>query len=358
MRAALLVGLSVCGAAALGADVRVQDISRLQGQRTNRLMGYGLVVGLPGTGDGEKYLPTMRALTRMHERYHAPIFTLDEVKGNRSVALVTVEAVIPEHGAREGQAVDVVVSAVGAAKDLRGGQLLTTPLQFAMFDERDPATQYILALASGAVHIPDERAPTRGVVRGGAVLEENFLYTFIQDGTITLVLDDTHAGWPWAHMVARAINHEMTQPAVAEVERVQPRARGDVATAIGPKNVVVQIPNWELSNPARFISAVEETVLFELPKQAALVTINRTTGHVAYTAGVTVSPTVLQIPGVGSLRIGKTADENGKAIAPRPVGFDELFETFATIQVAPEQMIQAIEHLHKTGTLHAQLQYE
>ena len=215
-------------------EIRVQDITRLQGQRTNKLMGYGLVVGLPGTGDGEKYLPTMRTLAAVHARYHAPILADADVKRNRSVALVSVEAGIPEHGAREGQAIDVVVSAIGVAKSLRGGQLLTTPLQYALFDPNDPSTQAILALAGGAVGVPDDKNPARGVVRDGAVLEADFIYTFITDGRITLVLDEGHAEWSWAHMVARAINHEVSNPMLNLAARDEPRtASADLAVATG-----------------------------------------------------------------------------------------------------------------------------
>jgi flagellar P-ring protein FlgI len=347
---------------AWATDVRVQDIARLQGQRTNKLMGYGLVVGLPGTGDGEKYLPTMRALARVHERYHSPILADADVKGNRSVALVVVEATIPEQGAREGQALDIVVAAVGTAKSLRGGQLLTTPLQYVMFDEKDPTTQSILGLASGALLVPDEKTPTRAIVRSGAVLEEDFLYTFVQDGCITIVLDDTHAGWTWAHLVARAVNHELsTRPAggtLTETPSEPTPTANDLAVAISPRNVLVHLPPYEGSNPARFISRVEQTALFELPEPIAVVTINRITKNVSFTASVRVSPTVLQIPGVGTVRIGKPADDPNQPASTAPIGFDELFTTLSTIKATPDQIIDAIEHLHESGVLHAQVQYK
>lgn len=359
---ALLLAALVPAAA---AEVRIQDIARLQGQRTNRLMGYGLVVGLNGTGDGEKYAPTMRALMRLHQRYHAPILTADDIKGNKSVALVAVEAVIPEFGAREGQTVDVTITAVGSAKSLAGGQLLTTPLQFAMFDEKDAQTQYILALAGGAVTLPDLQTPTRGVIRQGATLEEDFFYAFIENDAITLVLNDTHAGWTWAHMVARAINHELVNPMAQQLQegggRGEAVAMTPPAEALGPKNIRVRIPVYELGNPANYISRVLQTTLFMLPQPVARVTINRTSRNVAFTGNVTVSPTVLQIPTLGTVLIGqKTAGEEGagEKAAIGPVEFNELLDTLAAIRVTPDQLIDAIEHLHRSGALHAQLQYE
>jgi len=371
----VLTGLLGLAVAAPAGEVRVQDVARLQGQRTNKLMGYGLVVGLAGTGDGEKYAATMRALMRLHQRFHAPAVSDADLKGNRSVALVVVEATIPEYGARSGQSVDVVVSVLGAAKGLKGGQLLSTPLQYALFDENDPATQVIYAIAQGPLEVPDEKNPTRAIIRGGATLEEDCIYSFIADGAITLVLDDSHAGWAWAHMLARAVNHELAAP--AGVGRAADASAEEPAVALGPKEVRVRIPTYEWDQPAGFVSRVLQTPLFMLPPQPARVIINRTTRNISFTGAVTVSPTVLQLPGLGSIVVGRPAAPDGApgdrtapaAGSPPPapaagsgrgevVGFAELLEALAAIKASPTQMVDAVEHLHKTGSLHAQLQYE
>ncbi len=364
LTAALLTTLLVAGPALAG--IRAQDIARLQGQRTNKLMGYGLVVGLNGTGDGDKYAATMRALAALHTRYHAPVLHGTDLSGNGSVAIVAVEATVPEYGAREGEALDVVVSTIGRAKSLAGGQLLTTPLQYAMFDARDAATQQIFALAGGRLELPDIETPTRAVIRAGATLEADFFYTFIDGQYITLVLDDAHAGWPWAQMLARAINHaegELAPRAADAEQRGRQVVFTEIATALGPKNVRVRIPTPELARPAGFISRVLQTELFMLPEQQARVTINRTTRNVSFTGTVTISPTILQIPGFGTVSIGGAADGPAGAAAPNApqvggVEFQQLVQTLAALQVTPDQMITAIEHLHRTGTLHAQLRYE
>ncbi len=371
----VLTGLLGLAVAAPAGEVRVQDVARLQGQRTNKLMGYGLVVGLAGTGDGEKYAATMRALMRLHQRFHAPAVSDADLKGNRSVALVVVEATIPEYGARSGQSVDVVVSVLGAAKGLKGGQLLSTPLQYALFDENDPATQVIYAIAQGPLEVPDEKNPTRAIIRGGATLEEDCIYSFIADGAITLVLDDSHAGWAWAHLLARAVNHELAAPAGAG--RAADASAEEPAVALGPKEVRVRIPTYERDQPAGFVSRVLQTPLFMLPPQPARVIINRTTRNISFTGAVTVSPTVLQLPGLGSIVVGRPAAPDGvpgdrtppaagsPPAAPAAgsgrgevVGFAELLEALAAIKASPAQMVDAVEHLHKTGSLHAQLQYE
>jgi flagellar P-ring protein precursor FlgI len=362
-----LIALLGVAVAAGAGDVRVQDIAQLQGQRTNKLMGYGLVVGLSGTGDGEKYASTMRALMALHRRYNAPVLSELEFKGNNSVALVTVEVTIPEYGAREGETLHVVVASIGKAKSLAGGQLLTTPLQFALFDPSDPATQQIFALAGGKVELTDKTVPTRGIIRAGATLEADCFYSFVENQCITLVLNEAHAGWPWAQMVARAINHAEGEPGAADSPDAGPGhtlAESDVAEALGPKNVRVRIPAAELARPASFISRVLETQLFMLPEQRACVVINRTSKSISFTGTVTISPTVLQIPGYGTVSIGAGRDTGGGGVVgidPQKAGsvaFQELLTTLSAIKVTPEQMIEAIEHLHKTGTLHAQLRYE
>jgi flagellar P-ring protein precursor FlgI len=360
-----LAVVALTAAAQALAEVRVQDIARLQGQRTNKLLGYGLVVGLKGTGDGGKEADTMRALMAIHRKFHQPVLSPDELKNANNVALVTVEAVVPEYGAREGQTVDVVVSAF-KAKSLAGGQLLTTPLQFALFDENDPATQQILAVAGGRVDIPDIDVPTRGIIRDGCTLEADFFYNFILNNSITLVLDDEHAGFPWAGLVARAVNHELRNPAALdprEARQGQVVLTPDFAEVVGPKNIRVRIPPYELARPAGFISRVVQTHVFLTPRTPARVCINRTTGHVSFTGTVTIAPTVLQIPGLGTLAVtgsqqnrragGQAADAEGA----ESVEFQELLNTFSKLQLAPEQTVAAIEHLYHTGTLHAQLIY-
>ncbi|MFQ5806194.1 MAG: flagellar basal body P-ring protein FlgI [Phycisphaerae bacterium] len=348
------------------AEVRVQDIARLQGQRINQLMGYGLVVGLDGTGDGGKEEHTMRALMAIHRKFHQPVLSSEELKNADNVALVAVEVTIPEFGAREGQRLDVVVSAF-KAKSLAGGQLLTTPLQFALFDEDDPETQQILAFAGGRIDIPDPGAPARGIIRNGCTLEADFFYNFILDGYITLVLDDEHAGFQWAQLVARAISHELKNPAMKSPVRPNRLGRAavapDFAEAIGPKNVRVRVPPYELPRPAGFISRVLQTHVFMTPQTPARVCINHTTGHVSFTGSVTISPTVLQLPGLGTVAVGggpPVGASGGRAAGTKNSGgveFQELLNTLSKLQLAPEQMVEAIEHLHHTGTLHAQLVY-
>lgn len=355
----------VAGSAALVAEVRVQDIATLQGQRTNKLQGFGLVVGLKGTGDGGRNPRTVRALERLHQRYSQPVLDVNDLRQDENVAVVSVEATIPEYGAREGQALDVVVAAFGA-KSLEGGQLLTTPLQYAMFRKDDLATQQILALAGGRLQIPDAKTPTRALIRQGATLEDDFFYNFIEDDAVTLVLHDAQAGYPLAQMVARAINLELANPQAGGVFEQGPQGAlvvvNDLAIAAGPKNVRVRIPSYELASPAGFISRVLQTPLFTLPQQPARVVINRTTKGISFTGTVTIAPTVLQIPGMGTVTVGGGGKDQPTVVGMDSekaggVEFQQLMDTLGALKLSAQQMVDAVEQLHRTGTLHGQLIY-
>lgn len=346
------------------ADIRVQDVARLQGQRTNKLSGWGLVVGLDGTGDGAKSPATLRALMELHKMYHAPVLETKELQANNNVAIVSVEVTIPQFGAREGEAIDAVVSCVGTAKSLRGGRLLTTPLQDSML-----SVPNILALATGRIDSLDPKNGKVGIIRGGCVLEEDFSYGFVQDNTVTLVLNEAKAGYGWGQVVARAINFELQNP--AEEQDASKGTGGRIvveeepAVAINAKCIRVRIPRAEQARPAAFISRVLAARLFATPESPATVVINRTTNQVSFTENVTISPTVLQLPGLGTISVGgdgASAAPTGSIVgldSAKVAGtaFQDLLNTLGKLQLPPEQVVQAVEHLHRTGTLHAQVVY-
>jgi len=356
--AAAVVALAACSL----ADVRVQDVAKLQGQRGNKITGWGLVIGLDGTGDGSKSPATVRALAEVHRIYQSPIIDLADLKANNNVAIVMVEVTIPEFGAREGQTLDVQVSAIGPAKSIRGGRLLNTPLQ-----EPTLRNQELMGFAIGKIEATDPKNPKVGVIRGGCTLEMDFFYNFIEGNAITLVLDESKTGYQWAQVVARAIDHELsTMAQQRDQQKSSTRIIGTAvfAEAIDAKNIRVRIPDPELPRPANFISRVLQAVVFETPKQLARVLINRTTNEVSFTGAVTISPTVLTLPGLGTVAVGGggkggpsgtavgiTTDKDGA------VSLQDLLATLTKLQLPPEQVVSAVEHLYRTGTLNAQLSY-
>ncbi|MCA9242522.1 MAG: flagellar basal body P-ring protein FlgI [Phycisphaerales bacterium] len=359
--------VAILSAVSAIAEVRVQDVAKLKGQDEIPLMGFGLVNGLNGTGDGGKYLTTMRALARLQELYSQPTLNIDDLAANNSVAMVTVELVVPEYGGRDGERLDVVVNTIGPAKSLEGGQLLFTPLQHTI-ERGEP-----LAIAYGQLTIPDPENPRRAIIRNGGALVDEFVYNFVVDGYITLIIDNAHAGFPMAQQLAKAINIGTQSP--LEMGQVQfdengrPIRQAKIATAIGPKNVLVRIPDAELSagQATAFIHRVLETQIVDMPAQRARVVINRTTNDISFTGAVTISPTALQIAGLGSVSVGGqqggAAGGGGSGFVPlstetdQNVPLETLLATLSRLNVEPKRVVEAIEHLHRTGTLHAQLVY-
>ena len=97
--------------------VQIQDLARLKGSETNKIIGIGLIVGLSGTGDGGKFLPAMRPLAAVVQQLIDPNVVASELANAKNVALVALTATLPSSGVREGDHVDVHVSAIGPAQE-------------------------------------------------------------------------------------------------------------------------------------------------------------------------------------------------------------------------------------------------
>jgi len=345
--AAVLAAAVLCVPAAHA--VRIGDITYLKGQRINHLTGMGLVVGLNGTGDGGKYLPAIRPLAAMLTQFANPVLSMDELKSAKNVALVAVEANLPEYGAREGDRIDVKVTSIGAAKSLMGGRLLITPLQ-----GPHKADMRIYALASGPLHVPDTVVPTSAVIARGATLEADVIYHYVSDNQITLVLDDAHAGWGMAYAVAQMISEETSEPGKVS----------GIAKAVDPKNVVVTIPPVERANPAGFIARLQGLDLL-LPQAEARIRVNRRAGTIIVTGDVEISPVAISHKGLTintttqpAGPVGAGASEGFVAMDPARRGgtkMADLIEALNQLKVPVDDRITIIEELYKTGKLHARL---
>src|SRR3954471_19185830 len=107
--------------------VKIADITRLSGQRSNVLTGWGLVYGLKGTGDGGDFLPAIRPLASMLKNLDDPA-TVQELSKVGNVALVAITATVPANGVRNGDKLDLYVTSMGSANSLKGGRLFICPL--------------------------------------------------------------------------------------------------------------------------------------------------------------------------------------------------------------------------------------
>jgi flagellar P-ring protein precursor FlgI len=270
---AVATSLAVRTPAAPG--IRIKDLTDVEGVRSNPVFGYGLVVGLLGTGDGTQAKFTIQSLANMlrNQGVNVPQETIRV----RNAAAVMVTADLPPF-ARPGQRIDVLVSSIGDAKSLQGGTLLMTPLQ-------GSDGQYY-AVAQGAVSIGgaflggsgggsvQKNHPTAGRITGGAVVEREVAVDLASFASLRLLLH---------------------QPDFATAERVAGSINGDfgeqLAWAEDAGAVRLAFPTTLAGDPVALISRVEALVV--RPDTAARVVINERTGTIVLGNDVRISTVAL-----------------------------------------------------------------
>lgn len=347
-----IVCVLIAWMAAPAGAVKIADITRIGGERTNILTGLGLVYGLKGTGDGGGFAPAIAPLRSMLAKFNDPV-TVQQLNNAANVAVVMVTATVPAPGARDGDHLDVHISSVGAAASLHGGRLFVTPMQGPL-----PGGP-LLALAEGPVTIEDPSTPTVGVIRaaaGGAVMETDLpAHVIDAGGRFTLILDEYSSSWGTASRIAKIINDSESN-------------QGEIlATALDGKNVLVTIPASERDHPDSFIGRIQQLPVQMLATKAR-VTINQKTGTIIMTGDVEISPVVISHNGLsistvmpppqGTIRNPVVTDHEAIAVttAQTPNGnLEDLVSAMEELKVPALDRIQIIEELYKTGKLHAEL---
>jgi len=127
MRKVLSILFLVLALPSASFAVKIADITRISGQRTNILTGLGLVYGLKGSGDGGDFQPAIRQLASMLSKFNDPT-TVQELGSAANVAVVSLTATVPSNGVRNGDHIDVYVTSIGGAGSLKGGRLFVTPM--------------------------------------------------------------------------------------------------------------------------------------------------------------------------------------------------------------------------------------
>lgn len=351
-RIAILAAMLFSTPSSSSFATRIADVSHLQGRRGNTLMGYGLVIGLPGSGDGGKYVASILQLQSMLAKFEiaVPPGALTDTK---NVAIVMVEATIPENGVREGDRIDVRVNSSGVAKSLAGGHLVPTPLQ-------GPGLDRIFAFASGPLRLPDPQIKTSGVIVGGATMEADVIHNYItEDWEFTLVIEDVHASHAMASVIAQIINENASE--VGQVRRI--------AAAVNPKMVIVRVPESERDNPADFIARVESSELLMPPGEARIV-INRQTGTIVIDEQVEIGPAVISHNGMSIV----TTQPPPKPTEEEPLVTEEfaasiqvpnrehtgaklkeLVDALNALSVPSKDIIEIVENLHRMGKVTGKL---
>ena len=296
-----LCGLLVAGVTPAHAE-RIKDLATIQGVRNNQLLGYGLVVGLDGSGDKVTSSPFTRQSLRSMLTQLGIVVPPNISLNPKNVAAVTVHADLPAF-AKPGQQIDVTVSSIGDAKSLRGGSLLMTPLK--------GIDGQVYAIAQGNLVVgglASEGAdgskvtiniPSSGRVPGGATVERSVVTPFGEDALLTLNLKD--GDFTTVQRVTDAINQAVGEGAAFAVDATSVKVNA-------PKNIGQRVG---------FVSMIEN--LEVNPAEAvARVIVNSRTGTVVINSTVRVSPAAVAH---GSLTV--TISENVQVSQPNPLAAGE-----------------------------------
>ena len=302
MMSRLLLALLLLVTTSLAQAERIKDIATVAGVRSNKLIGYGLVVGLDGTGDQTNQSPfTIQSFNNMLKEFGITVPPGTRVQ-TKNVAAVMIQAELPPF-AKPGQTLDITVSSISNATSLRGGSLLMAPL-------KGPDGQ-VYALAQGNLVVGGFGAegrdgsritvnvPSVGRVPGGATVERTVDNQFASGQPIVLNLN--RADFTTANRMAQRINQELGP---------------NVARAQDAVSVAVSAPQ-DPAHRVDFISLLENLKV-QPGEAAAQVVINSRTGTIVVGQHVRVSPVAVTH---GNLTV--SVSEDFTAVQPNPLGEGE-----------------------------------
>jgi flagellar P-ring protein precursor FlgI len=343
--------------------VRLKDIANVQGVRGNQLIGYGLVVGLEGTGDGQSTLFTVDTLANMLRRFGINVAASSITVKN--VAAVMVTATLPPY-AKPGSRIDVIASSMGDAKSLQGGTLLQTPMR--------AADGQIYAVAQGPLSIGgfnyssggssvQKNDVNVGRVPNGAYVEQAVPMPVTTDGT-TLQVSLAQPDFTTAARVASAIRNQLV---------------GVNALAMDADTITVDIPSTMQGDMVRFISRVERVTV--TPDVQAKIVVDERTGTVVIGGNVRLAPgavahgdiniqvtnTPVVVPAPPGINApapvvvpqkATTATESGGklAIIPATTTVDQLVHALNALGVSPRDLISILQGMRAAGLIDAEIE--
>ncbi|NBC33383.1 MAG: flagellar basal body P-ring protein FlgI [Alphaproteobacteria bacterium] len=342
-------------------EARIKDIVDIEGVRENLLVGYGLVVGLNGTGDGLNGSPfTEQSLIGMLERLGVNIRA--ENLDTDNVAAVMVTATLPAFS-RQGSRIDVTVASLGDAESLLGGQLLVTPLL--------GADGEVYAVAQGALSVGGfavagdaqsvtQGVPTTGRIPNGAIVERELPFEFGELGNIQLSLHNPD------FTTARRI-----------MEAINARFGRQLARATDPSTVQIDVPADRANDVVGLVTEIEQLRI--VPDQVARVVVDERTGVIVMGENVRVS-TVAIAQGNLTVRITETpqvsqpnpfseggttevvprtqieidqGEDNRLGVVEESVSLQDLVQALNALGVGPRDMISILQAIEAAGALQA-----
>ena len=359
---ALLVVLLLVWTYPASAATRIKDIAYVNGVRGQQLIGYGLVVGLNGSGDTQRSTFTLQSVMSMLKRFGITVPQAD--LRLRNVAAVMVTATVPSF-AREGGVIDVIASSMGDATSLQGGTLLMTPLSAtdgAVYaSAQGPLSVGGISVNAGGSEVRRNHTAA-GRVPGGGILERAINTPFNTDSSLVVVL--LQADFTTAVRVAEAVNTKFGSK---------------IARAIDGATVTISVPQESRAGGGivEFISAVE--LLEATPDVIAKVVINERTGTIVIGGNVSILPVAISHGGLNIeiqstpiisqpnpfslgqtivtqlVRVGAVEDSSTVVALEGTATVQDIAKALNSLKVAPRDIIAIFQALKEAGALKASL---
>jgi flagellar P-ring protein precursor FlgI len=362
LRAIMLIVLMFALPSQAGATSRIKDLANIEGLRQNQLIGYGLVVGLNGSGDTLNNIPfTKQSLQAMLERLGVNVRGAQMRTGN--VAAVMVTANLPAFGT-QGTRIDVTVSALGDSKSLQGGTLLVTPLI--------GADGNVYAVAQGSVAIGGFEAegqaarivrgvPTVGRIANGALVEREIEFKLNRLHQVRLAL--RNSDFTTATRIAAAINDYIGQA---------------TAEPLDASTVQLTLPAKSDTNMVALLTEIEQ--LQVEPDLVARIIIDERSGVIVMGRDVRVSTvavaqgnltvTISETPQVSQpapfargrtrtvprTRIGAQEDGHKLAMVQEGVSLQQLVDGLNALGIGPRDLITILQAIKAAGALQADIE--
>ncbi len=346
-------------------DVRIGDVANILGVRTNQLVGYGLVAGLDGTGDGSSEYFTIQSIANVLKKMGVTLSdSLVSSLKTKNVAAVMVTATLPPF-VKQGDRIDVSVSSIGDAKSLQGGTLLMTPLK--------AGNGNIYAVAQGAVSIGGfnlgsgggnkirKNHATAGRIPNGAIVEKEVDVNINAKNEITYSLK--RPDFTLSTEIAKSINRFY---------------RRSIAFPQDSGSVKVIVPNLYKGNVVEFISQINQLSVTAISKP--IVVLDEKTGTVVVGGDVTIEPisishgnltvtveTVKNVSQPNPLSKGKTKVINNKSVSVKEskgtfltfskgAKVSDLVSALNKAGATPRDMMAIFQSIKAAGALNADLE--
>jgi flagellar P-ring protein precursor FlgI len=362
MKKLMIIGLTILllNMGLQAVDVRIKDIASFEGVRDNQLIGYGVVVGLDGTGDTTQNKFTFQAISNLLDKMGLKLDP--NAFQMRNTAAVAVTALLPPF-ARTGSKIDVTLSSIGSAKSIQGGILLITPLK--------AADGHIYAVAQGPISIGGyniarggtgvrKNHPTVGRIPNGALVEKEVPFNFISQRYFTLVM--YQSDFTTTQRVVNTIN----------------KSFGDVSAAVDSRTVKIMIPDKYTRQKVLMASMLENLVVE--PDSKAKVVVNERTGTIVFGENVKISKVALahgnitvtikttydvsQPPPLSrgetvvteEKKVGVTEEEARFTIMEHTPTISEVVKTLNSLGATPRDIIAILQAMKSAGALQGELQ--